>query len=203
MKCQQCDKKATFHITEMTGAKPLEIHLCEQCAHEYLTNSTAEKGSPAGALAGALAKELALGQTATQLAELDQRTCPVCGISFYEFRKQGRLGCAHDYVCFAAELEPLIASIHGLLEHKGRHPIHGAHGTEEWTKLVQFQREMAEAVTEERYERASELRDKIRNLEARIPKLDGSSPADLTATPGNKPLPEGEQPPSGESRGGP
>ena len=168
MKCQQCEKKATFHITEMTGEKPVEVHLCEQCAHEYLTGAS-EKSSAAGALAGALAKELAVGQTAAELAELDQKLCPVCGISFYEFRKHGRLGCPYDYLCFSEELEPLIASIHGAVEHKGSLPQHGAQGTEEWTRLVQLQREMHEAVTEERYEKASELRDKIRKLEAGIP----------------------------------
>ena len=37
MKCQKCDKSATFHITELTGGKPQELHLCEEHAREYLT----------------------------------------------------------------------------------------------------------------------------------------------------------------------
>ena len=180
MKCQQCEKKATFHITEMTGDKPTEVHLCEQCAHEYLTEAS-DKSSAAGALAGALAKELTVGQTAAELAELDQKVCPVCGISFYEFRKHGRLGCAYDYICFGEELEPLIASIHGATEHKGSKPAHGEQGTEEWTRLVQLQREMSEAVTEERYEKASEIRDRIRKLEAAIPSVKASGGAEATS----------------------
>ena len=60
-------------------------------------------------MAGLLAQHLAVGETAEELARLDQRSCPVCGITFLEFRKQGRLGCPHDYVCFAEELEPLLA----------------------------------------------------------------------------------------------
>ena len=64
-------------------------------------------------MAGLLAQHLAVGETAEELARLDQRACPVCGITFLEFRKQGRLGCPHDYVCFAAELEPLMVNIHG------------------------------------------------------------------------------------------
>ena len=35
MKCQQCDKSATFHITELTGGKPQELHLCEEHARQY------------------------------------------------------------------------------------------------------------------------------------------------------------------------
>ena len=42
MKCQQCDKQATFHITELTGGKPQELHLCEDHARQYLTSSSSE-----------------------------------------------------------------------------------------------------------------------------------------------------------------
>src|SRR5690606_383463 len=112
MKCQKCDKTATFHITELTGGKPQELHLCEEHAKEYLTQAETEPtGAPS--LAGALAQQLAVGQTADELSRLDKRTCPVCGITFSEFRSQGRLGCPHDYVCFQKELGPLILNIHG------------------------------------------------------------------------------------------
>ena len=50
------------------------------------------------------------------------RACPVCGITFYEFRNQGRLGCPHDYVFFEKELDPLIMNIHGETTHTGKRP---------------------------------------------------------------------------------
>ena len=121
MKCQQCDKSATFHITELTGGKPQELHLCEEHARQYLTQQDDEP-AVAPSLAGVLAHQLAVGQTAEELARLDQRACPVCGITFYEFRNHGRLGCPHDYVCFQQELEPLIVNIHGDTEHVGKRP---------------------------------------------------------------------------------
>ena len=46
-------------------------------------------------------------------SEVDQQTCPSCGISFKEFRSQGRLGCPHDYIAFQSELLPLLENIHG------------------------------------------------------------------------------------------
>ena len=110
MQCQQCKKTATFHITELTGGKPQELHLCEEHARHYLTQSE-EEPAVTPSLAGVLAHQLAVGQTAEELAKLDQRSCPVCGITFYEFRNQGRLGCPYDYVCFKSELEPLIVNI--------------------------------------------------------------------------------------------
>ena len=116
MNCQKCNKPATFHITELAGGKPQELHLCEDHARQYLTQSGDEPASApsmAAALAQQMAQQMAVGQTAEELAKLDQQSCPVCGITFYEFRSQGRLGCPHDYACFEDQLRPLILNIHG------------------------------------------------------------------------------------------
>src|SRR3954463_14698135 len=161
MKCQHCEKPATFHITELTGQKPTELHLCEDHARQYLAPADdSEQTSPT--VAGALAKQLKVGQTAEELARLDKRACPVCGITFYEFRNQGRLGCPYDYVCFQAELEPLIVNIHGETEHTGKKSLRFPEGTENRTQLIRLRREMKAAIDEENYERASKLRDEIR-----------------------------------------
>lgn len=164
MKCQKCDKPATFHITELTGGKPQELHYCEEHAREYLTQETPEANPPS--LAGALAQQMAVGQTAEDLARLDQRACPVCGITFFDFRNQGRLGCPHDYVFFQKELEPLLLNIHGECEHTGKRPRRNPGDTDQRTELIRLRREMKEAIAEEQYERASELRDEIRRIES-------------------------------------
>ncbi len=162
VKCQKCDKSATFHITELTGGKPQELHLCEEHAREYLTEPEpdAQHGPGRG-----LAQQLAVGQTAEELARLDQQACPVCGITFFEFRNQGRLGCPKDYVCFQKELDPLILNIHGELEHVGKRPQHKPGSTDRLTELIRLRRELKEAVVGENYERASEIRDEIRQIE--------------------------------------
>jgi protein arginine kinase activator len=168
MKCQRCDKPATFHITELAGGKPQELHLCEDHARQYLTqagNEPAAASSMAAVLAQQMAQQMAVGQTAEELAELDQQACPVCGITFYEFRSQGRLGCPHDYVCFEKQLQPLILNIHGETEHVGKSPRHTPAGSQKRTELIRYRREMHEAIQEENYEKASELRDRIRRIE--------------------------------------
>ena len=172
MKCQKCDKPATFHITELTGGKPQELHLCEEHAREYLTTSGNEPvgtGSMAAMLAQQMAQHMAIGQTAEELAELDQQSCPVCGISFYEFRSQGRLGCPHDYVCFKPQLEPLMLNIYGEVKHTGKVPRRCPDGSQRRTELIRLRREMKEAIDEEDYERASDLRDQIQETENEAP----------------------------------
>jgi len=169
MKCQQCERPATFHITELTGGKPQELHLCEEHARTYLTSAPASDTSDTGNMAAALAQhvqQMAIGQTAEELAQLDQQVCPVCGITFYEFRSQGRLGCPHDYVAFEKQLEPLIVNVHGESEHVGKRPRRAAGSSEVRTQLIRLRREMKEAVEAENYERASQIRDQIRHAEA-------------------------------------
>jgi protein arginine kinase activator len=165
MKCSRCEKPATFHITERVGDREQwdEVHLCEDCAREYLSKPSSQEADES--LAGALAQHLKIGQTAEELARLDQRTCPVCGITFYEFRQHGRLGCPHDYVCFEQEMEPLLVNIHGEAMHAGKRPKRSARNVDEQTQLIRLRREMREAVQSEDYERASRLRDEIRKIE--------------------------------------
>lgn len=166
MKCQHCEKPATFHITELTGPELEELHLCEDHARVYLTQQSPEEEPTPPTLAGVLAQQLKIGQTAEELARLDQQACPLCGITFYEFRHQGRLGCPHDYTCFEEELEPLIVNIHGATSHTGKRPHRGASGGDARAKIIQLRREMDQAVTKEDYERASEIRDEIRKMES-------------------------------------
>jgi protein arginine kinase activator len=169
MRCQRCEKQATFHITELTGgSKPQELHLCEEHARDYLTQPGADQAGQAAGIAGALAQQLVVGQAAEDLARLDQRACPVCGITFFEFRNQGRLGCPHDYVYFEKELTPLVANIHGETRHVGKRPRGHEAGTDQQTELIRLRREMEEAKQKEHYERAAKIRDQIRDLEQKV-----------------------------------
>lgn len=171
MKCQQCEKPAVFHITELETGEVREVHLCEDHARSYLNQSGAAEGEegPAQPTGG----QLAVSQTADELATLDKKACPMCGITFFEFRNQGRLGCAHDYVHFEKELEPLISNIHGGVPHAGRRPVRDASpsgdplpaATDDLTAVIGLRRGMQEAIACEHYEKAREDRDAIRAVE--------------------------------------
>ncbi len=164
MKCQKCNKSATFHITDLTGDGLLALHLCPDCAKHYLqpeVNQDAETPQ----ISGVLSDQLKLEQTAEDLKELDSRKCPICGISFFEFRQAGRLGCPHDYVFFGTELKPLLESVHGATEHIGKRPHRGAYDTESQTELIRLRGAMKLAVSKENYEEAQEIRDRIRTIE--------------------------------------
>ncbi len=154
MKCQRCPKPATLHITEvLSDDRYEEFHFCEDCAKKYLyPNSNGKKPSTSNAMA-----EMNDDPSAKQ--------CRECGIKFVEFRNSGRLGCAHDYDHFAPELVPLLESIHGDTRHGGKRPRRGAVRPPEQNELVQLRRKLLQAVSDEAYEAAARLRDRIRQLE--------------------------------------
>lgn len=172
VKCQHCEKPATFHITELTEPSgPVMLHLCEEHARVYLSQESV--GAPQSTLGHVLAKQLKLDQTAEERAKLDKKTCPVCGISFAEFRQEGRLGCAYDYICFQDDLETLLLNIHGSKTHRGKRPSKNTGSPDKQHEIIQLRREMKEAIAKEQYERAGEIRDLIRELE--------QSPSDASA----------------------
>lgn len=152
MKCQRCPKQATLHITEvLPHDKFEEYHLCEECAKKYLYPTAAVKKPTTG------------GGEATD--DPGGKVCEVCGIKFVEFRNTGRLGCPHDYDSFKAELIPLLESIHGEPKHHGKTPRRLPRAKAEQRELAQLRRSLQEAITNEKYEEAARLRDRIKHLE--------------------------------------
>lgn len=166
MKCQNCEKPATFHITDLTGDEVISLHLCPSCAKEHLHPN--ESPGFAQTMASVLKQQLNIGQTAEELANLDKKVCPMCGLSFLEFRQLGRLGCPYDYTHFKRELDPLILNVHGSNHHVGKTPLRNPGERVQQTDLIRLRREMREAIDAENYELASALRDQIRTTEKEL-----------------------------------
>ncbi len=188
MKCQKCDKVATFHITELTGSAPEELHLCEEHAQEYLhrgdaRDDAADENAPCERGASCSCERLddaadaeenfddaSLKELTEDLMATDFQACPYCGLGFQEFRKSGRLGCANDYRTFQDRLEPLLLGVHGAVEHVGKRPsrFEKATAANSGATLVRLRNELNDAIETEDYERASVLRDRINELTPKI-----------------------------------
>ncbi len=155
MKCEACNKKhANVHITEIHGEDKSERHLCEECA-QNVTNSITKMPTPSDILTSLIS------QVAPEIGEMSKIVCPVCNISYLEFRSQGRLGCAMDYTAFEKGLVPLLEKMHGSSHHIGKVPP--AAGTEaiKRNKLIQLRKDLNTAVAKEDYEQAATIRDSI------------------------------------------
>lgn len=154
MKCLRCPKQATYHITEVLPEDRYEeVHLCEDCAKKYLVDPP-KAGAPGPADITDAAEEIFAGPT-----------CDACGLSYLEFRNHGRFGCAHDYDAFKGELLPLLGSIHGDVRHVGKTPRRLPHRQGAQVELTALRRRLQQLVTDEDYEEAARVRDRIKELE--------------------------------------
>jgi len=165
MKCENCGKNATVHLTEIKSGKKVEKHLCEQCAaqSEGLGGGKSQHMPINELLTNFVMNHSGLPKTQESLA------CPHCGISWAEFRQSGLLGCEHDYPTFEKEMTPLLQRAHeGAAHHVGKVPTRrGGSGVPVKRALDagKLKKELARAVETEDYERAAKLRDQIRQAE--------------------------------------
>jgi protein arginine kinase activator len=164
MKCDKCPKQATFHITDIVEkGNHKEFHFCDEHARQHLAPVDEASEQPIGELA----KKLILsGQgPLREPSPADKQVCPICQITFLEFRNSGRLGCPYDYEVFRDELMPLLENIHGETRHSGKVPRRAPRNTQQQTTLIQLRNELKRAVAAEDYESAARLRDQIKGIE--------------------------------------
>ena len=81
------------------------------------------------------------------------------------FRETGRLGCADCYEAFGAKLKPLLRRIHGSTRHVGKLPAHDGAVVTPQRQVQRLHDELQRAGEREEFERAAEIRDRIKTLE--------------------------------------
>lgn len=164
MKCQKCAKPATFHITDIEGGKPREYHFCDEHARQHLAPAEeAQESTPMSELAKKLA--VSGSSSSREPSPADRQSCPICQITFLEFRNSGRLGCPYDYEVFRDELMPLLENIHEETRHSGKVPKRAPRNSQQQTTLIQLRNDLKRAVAAEDYETAARVRDKIKAIE--------------------------------------
>src|SRR5215212_7035068 len=162
MKCDNCNKPATVHLTEIRNGKKIEKHLCEQCA-------AASEGLPVKAHTpiNELLTNFVMAHSGLQ-KELGT-SCEHCGITWAEFRQHGLFGCERDYDMFEKDLTPLLQRAHeGATHHVGKVPARrGGSGVpmKKSVDIAKLRKELQRAVEAEDYEKAAKLRDAIRQAE--------------------------------------
>lgn len=152
-----CGKRiATIHVTEIIDGEKREIHLCEECAKKKKILFPQQQVVDLGDLLSGLIE--AAGQE--EIEQLDATQCPECGMTFAEFRAQGRFGCPNDYEAFREGVDPLLERMHGTTRHFGEGTAEPA-ADDSTARLQRLRVELDTAVQEEAYERAAQIRDAI------------------------------------------
>ncbi len=166
--CERCNKQATVHMTEISGGKPHEVHLCDTCAQE--AGYVHQAHVPINELLNQFLKAHA------QVSDAPVSRCPDCGMSWQEFKDTGLLGCPKDYDLFLNQIGGVIERAQqGANHHTGKAietPPPGGKPLKKddpvklrQAELHKLRKELARAVEDESYERAAQLRDQIKTLE--------------------------------------
>lgn len=168
MICESCGKRpATVHFTEIVQGQKSEYHLCETCAREKgqaAYQAVAEAFSVNQFLSGLMHFDPSVQ---TRVGEASTR-CENCGMTFKQFSQIGRFGCPQCYQTFAPGLESLLRKIQSSEKHVGKIPRRRGGVIGLRRELQQLRQEMQNCITEEHFEEAAKLRDRIRALEQQI-----------------------------------
>ncbi|MCY2933436.1 MAG: UvrB/UvrC motif-containing protein [Planctomycetota bacterium] len=170
MKCERCSKPVTHHITDIDkNGDWQEHHLCHDHAQTFLEESNEIDDKPkkdVSELAKAFISQSGKSAVANESAS-EKRICPLCKMTFQEFRNTGRLGCPNDYMIFREELMPLLENIHDETRHCGKTPHRAPRDTQTQTSLIQLRNDLKKSIAAEDYELAARVRDQIKELESR------------------------------------
>lgn len=169
MKCMNCNKnEASVYVEQNINGKITKLALCPHCAQQH--------GIGSGSLLGGfnLLGNLFDFPIITDTRKQNVKKCPECSRVFDDIVSDGMVGCSKCYEVFASELAPTVRKIHGNVHHIGRRLANRKTNDAEETVNTEptdtpaiLRKELEEAIRTEEYEKAAEIRDRIRAVEAK------------------------------------
>lgn len=156
MLCDKCKSKEAHVFIERTiNGEKEKFSLCSECAAKM------EKELPFTIDLGSFFSGFnPFGGVSIQQAQSPK--CSMCGLTYDQFEKHGRLGCAHCYEDFRQQLVPVIKRIHGSQQHTG---YANSEADKKRLAVQELKAKLSEAILHENYEEAARLRDEIKALE--------------------------------------
>lgn len=161
MKCQKCGKnEATTQYTKIVNGVKSQMFLCSECLgaveeKEFNFGFENDLNNFFSGFFGTL--------PSANLVKKDE-VCPVCNMSFSEFLKSSRLGCANCYEAFSEKLIRPFKQIHGSSYHTGKIPERAGKEIKNTRKLKNLEDELLKCVEKQEFEKAAEIRDKIKEI---------------------------------------
>lgn len=160
MLCEECGKNpASVSLTVKVGGEVRTRRLCPQCMKQM------EQSLKQGDIQSFLGSVLSVLSTSRK-EPAPQISCSGCGLSYAEFERSGRLGCAQCYRDFSEQLKPLLQRVQGRTQHAGRVPANFAPSPQDaiTAQINALRQKMDEAVACENFEDAAKYRDELRAL---------------------------------------
>ncbi|AAK81128.1 protein arginine kinase activator [Clostridium acetobutylicum] len=168
MICEVCHKnEANVHITQIINGDKRELNVCENCAQNIQGVNIASDIdfiSPFS-FQNILSGIMDYIGGSSQSTKCEELVCKNCGTTYSEFKDKGLFGCSECYKYFNSMLLPIINRVQGNVEHNGKIPKKAGRKIINKNNILKLKAELQKAVLEEEYEKAAELRDKIKSLQ--------------------------------------
>ncbi len=162
MVCDFChENEAVIFLEQVNGdGQKKKLNICMECAIERGISSDPKSIESS---IGNLFKEFS--EKAKKVQALNNRMCPVCGMSAGELKKRGIVGCPECYAIFKQEIRSVLEN-YGIKEnYKGTMPSRLASFHSVLNDRIILQNKLNDAVQHEDYEKAAMYRDYLRALE--------------------------------------
>lgn len=166
MLCEKCGKnEATVMYKESINGKKSSYALCSECASQMGVFENAKKfaSDPFENMNSLFGTLFGLSPYKNH-STVEEKKCGLCGATFRELAADGMVGCPNCYREFSDELSTTIAKIHGSSHHTGSAPSEFAANREKKREIANTEKALKEAIAAEEYEKAAQLRDKLREL---------------------------------------
>lgn len=169
MLCDICKKnEANVHITRIVNGVKQELNICEKCAKDMgdvgFDGEMINFNSPF-TFQNILSGLVDYINQSVPTEESSELVCKNCGTTYSEFREKGFLGCSECYKNFSSTLMPIIKRVQGNVEHTGKIPEKLGKDLIEKRQLLKLKEDLNKAVAAEEYEKAAQIRDKIKEIQ--------------------------------------
>lgn len=179
MLCENCGKReANVRYSENINGVKKEMHLCEECSRKLGITDKMDFRMPSLDISnffGSFLEDFSTSEFMPLLNEVKQIKCDSCESSFDDIINTGRYGCANCYDVFEDRMDPILKKLQGSNRHNGRLGKISDNSVkfdnkEQKTenkadnKLEKLQKDLKQAIKEERYEDAAKIRDEIKKL---------------------------------------
>ena len=162
MLCENCKKNnATVHVKHVINGEVKESYMCRECAEKAGFNTSFSFNDMFKDLFNATAESAVLGNGMSGTV----KKCPSCGMTYQQFRHEGKLGCGQCAEAFGVNMDSTLKNIHGSSEHKGKIPHKSGGILMVKREKELLRKKMAEAIEKEDFEEAAKIRDRLRSLE--------------------------------------
>lgn len=175
MICQSCnEKEATVHITKIINGVKNEMHICDECARQNQEYNIMSQGNLGFSLPfqNILDGFFEVMGAPAQTPSVEEKVCPVCNMTFEDFRRTGKFGCSNCYSAFEPKIMPIVRRIHGNIQHTGKVPKRTGGMLKLQRDVEKLKEQLKIAVGNEEYESAAKLRDEIRRIESSMENKD-------------------------------